>query len=361
MNDSDKELTRPFLLRWPIRDRILFAKRLAMVLRSGVPLRDGLVMLSSPKDAPSGRYIISHIIDDVSRGITLSDALAHFGRLIGPFAVSMVRVGERSGTLGPNLLHLSDELKKRDALRKKVIGALVYPAVIVVATVAISLVLTVYIFPKIMPIFKGFKHSLPLSTRILIALSDVLIHQGIWILVGLIALALTLALLMRVREVRARIDRIVLVMPLIGSVTRLYYQTTITRTLGTLLSGDVRIVPALELIAESLGNCLYREDLRAVARGVARGKQLSSELQQRGGRFPALTCQLIKVGEETGDLTASLLYLSDMCEEDINDLTKNLTTLLEPVLMVIMGLIVGFIAISIIAPIYGITQDLTLK
>lgn len=347
------------MLRWPVRDRILFAKRLAMVLRSGVPVRDGLLMLMAPNDPSSSRYIVSHIVDEVSRGVTLADALAHFGRLAGPFAVSMVRVGERSGTLGPNLLHLAEELKRRDALRRKVTGALIYPAVIVIATVGISLVLTVYIFPKIMPIFKGFKHELPLPTRILIALSDFMIHDSGWLVLSLAIISVTGFVLLRLRQVRSVADRLTLRLPLLGALMRHYYLATIARTLGILLSGDVRIVPALELIAESLGNSGYQDDLRMIAYGIGRGRLLSDEFRTHGERFPPLASQMVAVGEQTGDLQASLMYLSELYEEDINDLTKNLTTLLEPILMVVMGLIVGFIAVSIITPIYGITQDLT--
>ena len=360
MNEIPFLRPRPFILRWPMRDRIVFTKRLAMMLRSGVPVRDSLVMLASPKDPASTRYIVSQVIDDVSRGVALSEALGHFEGLIGPLAISMIRVGERSGSLASNLLHLSEELKRRDALKRKVISALAYPLVIIVATVGISLVLTVYIFPKIMPIFKGFKHELPLPTRILIASSDFIMHDGIWLLAAIAALSIGWACMLRLPQVRSVADRTILLLPIFGTVARRYYLATVTRTLGVLLSGEVRVVAALELIGESIGNSLYRDDLRSIAAGLRHGKRLSEEFRRCERRFPAITSQMIGVGEETGDLQASLLYLADMYEEDMSELTKNLTTLLEPILMVVMGIVVGFIAVSIITPIYGITQDLTL-
>ena len=349
---------RPLFLRFPVREQIIFSKRLAMILNSGVALREGLLMLDS-RDSRSSTFIVGRIIDDVSRGSSLGNALASFERQFGAFAINLVRVGEASGTLPNNLAYLAEELKKKDALRKKVLGALIYPAVIIVATIGISLVLTVYIFPKITPIFEGFKQQLPLSTRMIIALSSFLIHDGILIFPVLIALIVAGGFLLRSPRVRRAGDRAMLTVPVFGRLSRSYNLANITRTMSLMLRGDVRVVPALEIISKSIGNTVYREDLVHIADSVRRGKKLSTQMQTCGGRFPPLCTQMVAVGEETGDLAGALMYVSDMYEEDINDLTKNLATLLEPVLMLVMGAIVGFIAISIITPIYGITQNLT--
>ena len=347
------------MVRFPIRDQIAFSKRLSMVLRSGVPLREGLLMLDVSGDSHSSSYILRRIIDDVSRGISLGGALASFVNIVGAFTINIIKVGEASGTLPGNLAYLSEELKKKDMLRKKVLGALVYPSVIVVATVGISLVLTIYIFPKIIPIFQGFKHELPLPTRLLIAISNLLIHDGVLIALGLTAMAVGFVFLLRLPYVRRAADRIVLALPLFGRLSRSYNLSNITRTLSLLLQGNVRIVQALSIIAESTSNTVYRDDLIRIADGVHHGRKLSMRMKECSGRFPHLCAQMIAVGEETGDLAGSLMYVSEMYEEDINDLTKNLSSLIEPVLMIVMGVIVGFIAISIITPIYGITQDLT--
>ncbi len=359
MSERSAAAKRPLIVRFPVREQIVFSKRLAMILRSGVALREGLLMLDVGSGSRSSSYILGRIVDDVSRGMSLASALSTFEDLVGAFTINIIKVGEASGTLPGNLAYLAEELKKKDALRKKVIGALVYPAVIVVATVGISLVLTVYIFPKIIPIFQGFKHELPLSTRILINVSNLLIHDGMLIALALVALGVGLAFLLRISVVRRFIDRVVISLPLFGRLSRSYNLSTITRTLSLLLQGDVRIVPALSIIAESTTNAAYRDDLIRIADEVHHGRKLSARMQECNGRFPSLCAQMIAVGEEVGDLAGSLMYVSEMYEEDINDLTKNLATLVEPVLMIVMGIIVGFIAISIITPIYGITQDLT--
>ena len=346
------------MVRFPVREQIIFSKRLAMILRSGVAMREGLLMLDVG-GSRSSTYILSHVIEDVSRGTSLADALAAFEPLVGAFTINIIKVGETSGTLSGNLAYLAEELKKKDALRKKVLGALVYPAIIVIATVGISLVLTVYIFPKISPIFQGFKHQLPLSTRILIALSSFLIHYGIWFLAALIGFGVVLTFLMKIPRMRHATDHIILMLPIFGMLSRSYNLANFSRTMSLLLNGDVRIVPALEIISKSTANSVYRDDLKRIAAAVRCGKKLSEYLRKHSDHFPHLCTQMIAVGEETGDLAGSLMYVSDMYEEDINELTKNLATLIEPVLMIVMGIIVGFIAISIITPIYGITQDLT--
>ncbi len=347
------------MLRFPIREQILFSKRLAMILRSGMPVRDALVMINAQGNSRSAAYVFSRLIADVSRGMTLSASMASFASVFGIFSINMMKVGEASGTLHSNLAYLSEELKKKDALKKKVIGALMYPAVIVCATVGISAVLTVYIFPKIIPIFQGFKHRLPLSTRLLIGLSSFLIKDGLLLIAFLLAAGIGIFFLMRTLRAKRVIDRAILYLPLFGMLSRSYNLANITRTTSLLIKGDVRIVQALSIVAESTANTAYRECLVGIVENVAHGQRLSAQMQEHPVLFPSLATQMVAAGEETADLAGALMYISDMYEDDISDLTKNLTTLLEPVLMVVMGIIVGFIAISIITPIYGITQDLT--
>ena len=330
-----------------------------MVLRSGVAVREGLLMLDVG-GSRSSAFILDCIIRDISRGTSLASALSSFEQLVGAFTINIVKVGEASGTLPGNLAYLAEELKKRDALRKKVLGALVYPAVIVLATVGISLVLTVYIFPKILPIFQGFKQQLPFSTRVLITLSDILVHDGIVLLIALIMTGIGAVFLLRVPRVRRAADRMILALPIFGRLSRAYNLANITRTVSLLMNGDVRVLQALEIISKSIGNTMYRDDIVYIAEAVRHGKKVSISMRECSSRFPPLCAQMIAVGEETGDLAGSLMYISDMYEEDINELTKNLATLIEPVLMIVMGVIVGFIAISIITPIYGITQNLSL-
>lgn len=316
-------------------------------------------MLGSNTSSRSSAYLYQRLIAHVERGQSLSSGLETFGATFGDFTVNVVRVGERSGTLHENLNYLAEELKKKQVLKKKIVGALIYPAIVIMATVGISLVLTMYIFPKIAPIFKSMGSELPITTRALIALSNFLMHHSVALVLTFIAIGVAYTALLKVARFHLVVDRVLLRLPLLGKLSQYYNLATCARTLSLLLKSDVGVVEALHIVAKSSRNYAYRSAIAALCVDVARGQNISSQLLKHPAFFPPLFSHMIIVGERTGNLTDSLMYLSDMYEEEINDLTKNLTTLVEPVLMVIMGIIVGFIAISIITPIYGMTQNLT--
>lgn len=353
-----KAVRKPAVLRFSANDQAHFAKRLAMMLRAGIPIMESLHILTAQRHNSSATYIYTHLLTQIENGQTLSSSMQKFQRLFGDFCINIVKVGETSGTLHQNLDYLAEELKKKQSLKQKVLGALVYPAVVVTATVGIALVLTVYIFPKISPIFQSFKTSLPISTRILISVSTFLMHNGAILIVGTIIAIVVFAILMRVKFFHMVVDGILLRTPLFGKLSQYYNLVNATRTLALLLRAEVRIIQALEIVSASSRNLIYRKAFARIESEVIKGQKLSTEMLKYPKIFPPLMVHMIHVGEETGNLSDSLAYVSGMYEEEINDLTKNLTTLLEPALMIVMGIIVGFIAISIITPIYGITQNL---
>lgn len=350
---------KPTLLRFGTQEQIIFAKRLGMILRSGMPIMQGLHMLLGQASSRSASYVFNSLATHVSEGQSLSSGLGKFQNIFGDFCINIIKVGETSGTLHENLEYLAEELKKKQALKKKVIGALVYPAVIVLATVGISLVLTVYIFPKIAPIFQSFKTELPITTRMLIGISSFLLSKGGWLILGVLAVTISYFLLLRLKLIHYFFDQILLRLPLFGKLSQYYNLSNIARTLGLLLKSDVRIVESFSIVAHGTKNLVYREALLATALEISKGQKISLRLSDKPRLFPPIFSQMLAVGEATGNLSGSLMYVSEMYEEEINDLTKNLTTMLEPILMVVMGIVVGFIAISIITPIYGITQQLT--
>ncbi len=347
-----------FFLSFSTKDQIIFAKRLSMVLRSGMPILQGLRMLEEEAHSRSIARISKSLADDVSQGVALSNALMKFESTFGQFFINIVRVGESSGTLPENLEYVAQELRKKDDLRKKVIGALVYPIVIVFATLGITTLLILYIFPKILPIFVSLKATLPLSTRILIAVSNFFMQYGLWVIVGLIVFVIVYLLLLRIYRFSLFIDNILIRLPIFGRLSQYYNLANACRTLSLLLKSDVRIVNALDITVNSLKNKAYQKEFQMAGEVVLHGQRISTQLKTNKTLFPPLLTQMMSAGETTGNLSDTLMYLSDMYESEINDWTKNLTSVLEPVLMLTMGLMVGFIAISVITPIYGITQNL---
>jgi len=352
-------MNKPILFIFRTQDQILFAKRLSMILRSGLPIMEGLHMLADEAQTRSSVFLYKHLIGEVSRGRTLSSGLQKFERTFGTFCIHIIRVGEASGTLHHNLEYLADELKRKQALRRTVISALIYPALITVATVLITALLTMYIFPKIVPIFVSVKATVPLSTRMLIAISAFLSAWWIWLIVLFVALVVGFVFLMRIPRFHLVVDTILLHIPLFGSLSRYYNLANICRTVSLLLKSDIGILRSIDMVAASTRNLAYRRELKRAHDRLTKGQKISQQYNGNTLLFPRILMQMIAVGESTGNLSSTLSFLSDMYEEEMGDLTKNLTNVLEPVLMIVMGLIVGFIAISIITPIYSITQNLS--
>ena len=343
-----------FPSRLSVKDQAFFAKRLSFLINAGIPILESLHMLRGQGRSTAFTRVITVVIDDVSNGQQLSKSLAKFPDMFGRFAINLIKVGESSGILSQNLDYLAEELKKKQALRRKMIGALVYPALITTATLAITGFLMIYLFPKIMPVFLSLHMQLPLSTRIVIAISSFLQHWGLLAL-GSVGLSVVLK---KSEKWKFRFQEYLLKVPVIGGMIRYYNLANASRTLGLLLKSGITLSTALTITADTTANLVYKEAWAAIGASTTRGSHVSVYLAQGGDLFPDIFTQMIAVGEHTGNLSNTLIYLSEFYELEVDDFTKNLSSLMEPALMVFMGLLIGFIAISIITPIYGITQNL---
>jgi type IV pilus assembly protein PilC len=342
-----------------VKEKTLFAKRLSFLVKAGVPILKSLQIIKDQTTSVAKSNILGKVIQDVSNGQFLATSLAKFKNNFDQFAVNIIRIGEESGTLDSNLSYLAEEMKKKRELQRKVVGALVYPIFIIVATLGIAGLLTVYIFPKVLPVFASLDLTLPITTRILIEISDILKNYGLYILAGLAALFIGFMALMKTSKgFRHTSHRVAMRIPLIGLIIKNYQLANICRTLGTLLKSDIRIVKAFSIASETTTNLVYQKELDRIAQGVVKGEKITTAMERNSRLFPGILTNLVDIGESTGELDETLMYLSDMYEIEVDELTKNLPTMLEPVLMVFMGIIVGFIAVSIITPIYEITQNL---
>ena len=342
-----------------IKDQTFFIKRLSFLIRANVPILEGLHMVAEQAPSRQQKRVLESVIADIAEGQSLSKSLGRFPNIFGDFAINIIKVGESSGILSQNLEYLADELKKKDALNRKIVGASVYPAVIGAATLAITIFLMVYLFPKITPVFTSLHMALPLSTRIVMAASNMLLHYGIYLLAALvIAIVATGVAHHRFTRVRYAFDYALLRAPIIGSVAQSYCLANGARTLGLLLKSGITLSIAVPLTADTMRNLIYKDAYRELGDAVTRGEKISTYFAAHRELFPAIMNQMVSVGERSGNLSATLLYLAELYEGEVDDFTKNLSSLVEPVMMVVMGVVVGFIAISIITPIYGITQNL---
>ncbi|MEK7654450.1 MAG: type II secretion system F family protein [Patescibacteria group bacterium] len=344
-------------LRVPLQEQAIFVRHLAVTAKAGLPLLESLRIIAKETRSGSLKKIVNQLINDVSNGQFLSASLDKFRNVFGNLFVNIVRVGESAGILPENLNYLAEELKKKRELKRKVVGALVYPAVVVVATFGIVGLLTVFIFPKILPVFSSLKVKLPLSTRILIWLSNALTNYGGYIALGAVALIILLFILTRIKKIKYLAHRFVLALPIFGTMAKAINLSNFCRTLGLTLKSGVQVVEAINITSESLSNLVYKKKLMELSEEIRRGEALSPYFTKHRHLFPPILSQMVAVGESSGNLSDTLLYLAEFYEGEVTDATTNLSNVLEPILMVTMGIVVGFVAISIITPIYEITQS----
>lgn len=348
--------------KWALKDQIFFAKRLAFLMQAGVPLVDGLMLIRSQTKSGRTVRIFDAIVADVSAGMRLATALGRFRRLFGDFAISLVRIGEESGTLSLNLAHLSEELAKKQQLRRKVIGALLYPLLLSIATLGMTAALVSYIFPKLLPIFSSLNVELPATTRTLIATAAFMHQWGVVLIAGIIFVGIAFLIAWQRNEwLRYWCDTLVVQTPLLGALARSYALANSSRALALLLRSQVPLVDALRMCAYSQTNLCYREALLHLAEKSTAGGNLADGFAARSDLFPDVMAHLIAVGERTGNLEESLHYLASLYEGEVDELTKSLSSAVEPVVMLTMGGLVALVAISVITPIYDLTAHLQTK
>lgn len=353
--------TNKIFSRLSVKEQALLTKRLSFLIKSGVPLLEGLRMVRRFKSRAKSS-MFEQIIKDVENGQSLSFAMAKYRRSFGDFSINIIRVGESIGILDQNLAYLSEELRKEHELRRKIISALIYPIFIIIATLGIVSLILTFVLPKIMPVFTSMRVALPITTRFLIAVSNFAVHWGGWVLLGLAALFLGLWFLIKKQpKVKFFSDRLILKLPFIGEMIRSYQLTSFCRTLGLLLKSGITVGDAMRIIADSTANLVYKHEYEKLAKSISKGKKIYLQLESAPKLFPEIATQMIATGEISGNLSETLIYLSQMYENEVDDLTKNLSSALEPALMIFMGVMVGFLAISIITPIYEITQHITPK
>lgn len=344
------------------KEKIFFIKRLSFLIKAGIPILESLVVIRKQTLKKGYILILDTVIEDVSNGQNLSNSLGKFKSTFGEFAINIIGFGEQSGILSENLEYVADELKKKQILQKKIISAFFYPAIVTIATIGIVAFLMIFLFPKILPIFKSLHYNLPISTRIVIAFSIFINNWGFMVLLFIIFVTIIFLIFLKKNlTVRFYFDKFILKIPIIGKVIKDYTLANFTRTIGLLLCSGIAVNEALPIATKTTHNLVYKKEFEELLNVINRGSKISTYLEKSRDLFPDILIQIISVGEYSGNLSNSLIYLSEMYEVEIDDFTKNLSNLIEPVLMIIMGVLVGFIAISIITPIYGITQHLQPK
>lgn len=349
------------LFLWvPLRDQILFAKHLSLMVKSGMPILDSLRLIKKQSQSKSFSKILNQLVTNVERGQFLSAGLDQYRHVFGVLFLNIIRVGEASGTLAENLNYLAEELQKKQELVRKIKGAMLYPIIVLITMIVIVSLLMFFVFPKLSKVFSDLKVPLPLVTRILININNFVLQKWLVIIVLAIGILFVFWLILKIKKIRFYYHHLLLKLPIFGPMAVNINMANFTRTFGILLKSGIKIVESLAITAESLSNSVYQRELKKAAEEISKGEQIYKYFSKRTSIFPIMISQMIEVGESTGNLTETLFYLSDFYETEVDNTTKNLSNILEPILLLVMGAIVGFVVLSTILPIYKITRSLSL-
>lgn len=336
--------------------KINFAKNLSSMINAGLPVTRALSVMGKQAKNAAFKKLLSDLEADVSHGATLSDALAKHPKVFSPLFISMVRAGEESGSVASSLSIVGMQMEKSHLLAKKVRGAMIYPAVIIGVMVILAILLLMYMVPTLTATFAGLGVQLPLPTRILIALSQFMVNNTIVVL-GLLVLSCTGAVyFFRSTTGRELMDSSSLKLPVIGGIVREVQSARTARTLSSLLSSGVEIVVALDVTIEVIQNHLYKNALVEARAAIQKGEAMSGVFEKYENLYPLFVAEMIAVGEETGKISEMLLGVATYFEDEVDQKTKDLSTIIEPVLMILIGIGVGIFAISMLAPTYSLVD-----
>lgn len=342
----------------PLSEKMIFARHLAVMIGAGLALTRALEVLAQQTKSTAFAKAIRDVNESVRKGVSLADSMARHPKSFSELFVNMIRVGETSGGLENILKILAHQMEKEYELKSKIRSAMIYPSVIVVVILGIGILMMVVVVPNLMQVFEEVHAQLPASTRLIIAISNFINQNLIIFLLSVVTLIVATRFALRTSRGRLIFDALILRLPIFGQVSRKVNSAQLARTLGSLIEGGIPIVQGLQIVSGTMSNRLFFNSLQTTSLAVQRGEKLSQKLRTFPHLYLPMVSQMVEVGEETGTLGEILLKLADFYEEEVNDLTKNMASIIEPVLMVGIGLAVGFFAIAMLQPMYSMMDSL---
>ena len=333
-------------------EKINFAKNLSVMIGAGVSLTRALDAMGNQTTNFKFKRVIADVLENITQGKSFSESLKPHSKIFSDIFVNMIGAAEVSGKLEKTLLLLSRQMKRDYDLRSRVRGAMMYPAIILCVLVLIGVLMMAYVVPTLASTFKDLKAELPLSTKILMATSDYLMNYYYIIAPCFAAFIFLFYRVIKTKTGKAIFDRVVLKFPVFGTLIKKFNTARFARTLASLIASGVAITKALEITSGVLGNVLFKAAIAQAAQDIQKGKPFNETLKRYPELFEPMFTQTIEVGEETGTISRMLFRIAIFYEQEVNETTKNLSTIIEPLLMVFIGAVVAVFAVSIIQPIY---------
>lgn len=346
------------LSKVPLKERLFFVQHLGVMLKAGISLSIALKTLAKQTKNKFFINVLNDIGEQVEKGIGFAESLKKYHKVFGELFISMVEAGEISGKLEEVLHELFIQMKKEHSLISKVKGALTYPAVIMVAVFGIGVFMFIFVIPKITSMFDEMNAELPLPTKILIGVSDAIANNGIISALIFIAFITLSIKFLKTKTGKRAFDTFLLKMPIISPIVKKINLARFARNISSLLKTDIMIIKCFQITANVLGNVHYKEALIAMSHRIKKGGKLSEVIESYPNLFTPVVAQMVAIGEETGELDTILVELAEFYEEEVNQVMENLPSIIEPLLILFMGVGVGGVAVAIIMPMYSLTSSI---
>ena len=342
----------------PVLEKVTFIKNLAVMVKAGFPISRALSSLTAQTRNPTFGKALADVTAQVESGQTLADSMIKYPKIFSTVMVSVIKVGEVSGNLEESLFNLALQLEKDHNIVRKTKGALIYPGIVLTAMLLLGIIMFTFVLPKLTALFADFDVKLPLMTRMIIGVVDFMKSYGIFILIVLIAAIAGFMFALRKAGFRNFLDKHVLQIPNFGRLIKYTNLARFARTLASLLHSGMPILESVKVTGEALNNNEYRVALVSVENMVRGGAPMSAALKNYKNLFPPMLVNMVEVGEESGAVDTILLEVASFYEEEVDQAVSNLSSILEPVLMIVVGVGVGILAMGLVMPIYSITQSI---
>lgn len=336
----------------------IFTRQFSVMLNAGMPLVQGLDAVAQQHPNPTFREVLTQVRSDVEGGSTLSAALARHPKVFDNLYTNMVAAGETGGILDTILQRLSTFIEKIVKLKSAVRSAMIYPTVILTVAIGVVIIILWKVVPVFRTLFAGFDVDLPFLTRVVIAVSEIVEQLALPLFGLIIAGVIGFRYYYQTEKGRYNVDRILLKIPVLGNILRKIGVARFTRTLATLLTSGVPILEGLDITAKTSGNAILEETIRRLRQRIEEGGNMADPMRE-SGFFPPMVTQMVSVGESTGEIDTMLIKVADFYEEEVDTVVANLLTILEPILMVFLGVIVGGIVIAMYLPLFKLIKVLS--
>lgn len=355
---SEKTIGLSLFNRVKEKDVVVFSRQLSILIAAGVPLLKAVRLLGEQVSSDVMRTMLMTLATDVEGGLPFSAALARFPSVFSPFYINMVRSGEASGRLDELLDRLATQLDKDFAMKAAVRNALIYPIFIVTAIIGVGILMMIFVIPQITQLLIDANVDLPLTTKIIIWVSDLLVNFWWVFLLLVIGGIIFLQWYRKTPDGRLVLDRVLITLPIVGVLVRKIAIVRFSRNLSTLVQGDLPIIEALGIIAPLVDNAVYERQIREAKDKVTNGIPLSEALTGEAGLMPDMVTQMVAVGERTGKLGELLERVAEFFNRDVDDMIKNLTVLIEPVVIILLGIAIGVMISAVLLPIYQYSSSI---